>query len=149
MASQNTRRRTPRKKTIFIVEDNEVYAASLKAFLHTRFTDIKEIMIFSNGETCLSELRRKPGFLIIDYYLNSHIEEAQNGLEIIKQIRAQASQTNIIVLSSQKNLDVILDAIREYDCNYVQKDEDAFNTIERTIQETYLRKNQQVHEWQS
>jgi DNA-binding NarL/FixJ family response regulator len=128
------------KEIIFIVEDNEVYAKSLQTFIQTRFPNIKGIKIFRIGEMCLMELHRNPSIVIMDYFLNSKYEEAENGLEIIKRIKAEKPETNIIVLSAQENFNVILEAIKEYDCNYVQKDKEAFSNIEQLIKAIFNRK---------
>ena len=126
---------------IFIVEDNEVYAKSLQTFIRRRFPNIKEIKTFRIGELCLMELNLKPRIVIVDYYLNSKYENANNGLDIIKSIKEQLPKTNIIVLSAQKKFNVIAEAIKEYDCSYVQKDEDAFNNVEKFIKTIFKRKN--------
>lgn len=118
---------------VFIVEDNEVYAKSLQTFIQSRFPNLKEIKTFRIGEMCLLELYRKPCIVIMDYFLNSKYQEANNGLEIIKRIKEQLPQINIIVLSAQKNFDVISEAIKEYNCSYVQKDQDAFYNVEKFI----------------
>jgi|ERR1035437_3222021 DNA-binding NarL/FixJ family response regulator len=131
----------PDKKIIFIVDDNEVYAKSLQTFIQIHFPKIKEIKIFRIGEMCLMELDRNPSIVIMDYFLNSKYEEADNGLEIIKRIKAQKPQTNIIVLSVQEKVNVILEAIKQYDCIYVQKDQDAFNKVEQSIKEIFNREN--------
>jgi len=131
----------PKNKTIFIVEDNEVYAKSLQTFIQIRFPDIKEIKIFEIGEMCLMELHRDPFIVIMDYFLNSKYEEAQNGLEIIKHIKSQKPQTNIILLSTQEEFNVASDAIKQYDCIYVQKNKEAFNKLEQFIKTIFILKN--------
>lgn len=135
------KRISERKKIVFIVEDNDVYAKSLQSFLQTRFPSIKEIKIFRIGEMSLMELYRNPIIVIMDYFLNSKYEEAHNGLEIIKRIKNLKPKTNIIVLSIQKNFNVILEAIKQYECIYVQKDQEAFNKVEEIIKEIFNRKN--------
>jgi DNA-binding NarL/FixJ family response regulator len=132
MATDFFKRLIYNDKIIFIVEDNAVYAKSLQEFLTTHFPGIK-IKCFSIGETCLAELHRNPNIVIMDYYLNSKFEGAQNGLEIIKHIKTQNPQTNIIVLSAQEDFNVVLDAIKQYSCFYVQKDKDAFRNVEHLI----------------
>src|ERR1019366_9853966 len=82
----------------------------------------------------------KPNTPITQYNLNTKYEEAENGLEIIKRIKAEKPETNIIVLSAQENFNVILEAIKEYDCNYVQKDKEAFSNIEQLIKAIFNRK---------
>ena len=135
---------TKNQITVFIVEDNDVYAKSLQGFIKIRFPDIK-IKIFTVGETCLTKLHLNPDIVIMDYFLNSNFGEAQNGLEIINHIKAQNPQTNIIVLSAQENYNVVLEAIKQYGCFYVQKDHKAFNKVMQIIK-NFNYKNKSVFE---
>lgn len=132
--------KTKTQINVFIVEDNDIYAKSLQGFIITHFPDIK-IKIFPVGETCLTKLHLNPNIIIMDYFLNSKFGEAQNGLEIIKRIKAQNPQTNIIVLSAQEDYNVVLDAIKEYGCFYVQKDQKAFNKVEQMIKNFNYKNN--------
>ncbi len=125
----------PLKEIIFIVEDNDVYAKSLRTFLQIRFPKMKEIKVFRIGEMCLMELHRNPTIVIMDYYLNSQYEEADNGLEIIKRIKKIKPKTNIIVLSAQEKFNVALEVIKEQDCIYVKKDQDSFCKVEQLIKD--------------
>lgn len=121
------------RKVIFIVEDNETYSRSLKLFIQTHFPSVYKIEIFPIGEMCIMELDEDPSIIIIDYYLNSKHSEAINGLEIIKRIKLLKPKTNIIVLSSQENLEVISESIKQYDCTYIPKNQTAFNKIKLSI----------------
>jgi two-component system OmpR family response regulator len=131
---------TKNKINVFIVEDNDIYAKSLQGFIIAHFPEIK-IKIFPVGETCLMKMHLNPNIVIMDYFLNSKYDEAQNGLEIIKRIKAHNPQTNIIVLSAQENYNVVLDAIKQYGCFYVQKDEEAFNKVEQMIKNFSYKNN--------
>ncbi|HET6226519.1 MAG TPA: response regulator [Bacteroidia bacterium] len=124
-------------KIIFIVEDNPAYAKTLEAFLKNKFPDVKEIRLFPVGEVCLMELHRNPSVIVIDYFLDTKYADAETGLEIIKKIKAQKPATNIIILSSQKGLDVTHEAIKKYDCSYVTKDEKAFGKVEALIKQIW------------
>lgn len=128
------------KKTIFIVEDNEVYAKSLKTALLNCFSNSIKIKTFYLGEMCLMELQRNPLIVIMDYFLNSKYNEAGNGLEIIKRIKILKPETNIIILSIEKNLKMNLEVMKHYNCIYVQKDKEAFRKIEHTIREIFRTK---------
>lgn len=129
----------PKTKIIFIVEDNEIYGKSLNTFIKTRFPKIKEIKNFRIGEMCLLEMHRNPSIVIMDYFLNSKYEEADNGLEIIKSIKILKPKTEIIVLSIQKNFNVIAEAVKHYGCSYVHKDQTAFNKVELLVKEIFNR----------
>ncbi|HSH67919.1 MAG TPA: response regulator [Bacteroidia bacterium] len=124
-------------KIIFIVEDNPAYAKTLEAFLKNKFSDVKEIKVFPVGEVCLMEIHRNPTVVIMDYFLDTKYADAETGLEIIQKIKAQKPQTNIIILSSQKALDVTHEAVKKYDCNYVNKDESAFSKVEALIRQMW------------
>jgi two-component system OmpR family response regulator len=119
-----------KKKIIFIVEDNKVYARSLQAFIHSCFPNLTDIRLFSIGETCLLDMNANPDVVIIDYFLNTTHEKADNGLSILNQIKAMQPPTPVIMLSSQQDTTVILAATQNFKCSYVQKDEDAFNKVE-------------------
>jgi len=136
----------PDKNIVFIVEDNELYAKSLQTFIQNRFPNIKEIKIFRIGEMCLMEINRNPSIIIMDYFLNSKYENANNGLEIIKRIKMLKPKTNIIVLSVQAEFNVAIEAIRQYDCIYLQKDHDAFNKVELFINKIFDREDPSVFE---
>lgn len=129
------------KKSIFIIEDNVMYGKTLKEFIENKFPNIKEVKIFPIGEMSLMELHTNPVVVIIDYFLNSQYIDAHNGLEIIKQIKSQKPNTNIIVLSSQDKPGVILETIKDYDCKYVQKDKEAFQHVEKLITDFLARKS--------
>lgn len=118
---------------IFIVEDNPMYAKTLESSIRASFPEMNEVKTFPVGETCLLDLRRNPDVIIIDYFLDSKYDDAETGLEIIRQIRAEKPDVNIIVLSSQSEIDVVVEAVEKYNCSYVKKDEDAFNKVEMLI----------------
>jgi DNA-binding NarL/FixJ family response regulator len=115
--------------TIFIVEDNSMYAKAMELFLKTGFSNIKEVKVFPVGETCLMELHKNPDLIIMDYFLNTKFPDAETGLEIIKQIRAIRPQQNIVVLSSQNDIAVVLEAVKKYKCDYIRKDKYAFGQL--------------------
>ena len=122
---------------VFIVEDNKPYAETLKVFLNSEVPAIKEIKIFPVGETCLLELKKNPDIIIVDYFLDSKYYDAETGLEIVKQIRSEKPEVNIIVLSSQEDIDVVLEIVKKYNCSYVKKDADAFEKVGEIVGDIY------------
>lgn len=126
-------------KSIFIIEDDPLYGNSLKRFIEERFPEINSVNTFSIGEMSLLELKNNPAVIIVDYLLNSTFSEAHDGLQIIKHIKREKPNTNIIVLSAQQNPNIISEAEEQYGCKYVQKDKDAFQQIELLVKE-YLDK---------
>ena len=130
-------KKAPLEKTIFIVEDNEVYAKSLQGFLQTRFPDMHTIKIFPFGEACLMELYQNPTVIIMDHLLNSQNSDAATGLSIIKKIKTASPDTDIILLSAQKEFDVISKTISKYGCTYLQKDDQSFSKVEQLVKKIF------------
>jgi DNA-binding NarL/FixJ family response regulator len=126
--------KTEKTGVIFIVEDNPAYAKTLEVFVKT-FAQAKEVKLFPVGETCLMELHKNPDVIIIDYFLDTKYYDAETGLEIIKKIRAQKPEMNIIVLSSQEDINVVLEAVKTYECSYIKKDEQAFDRLEDILRD--------------
>lgn len=110
-----------------------MYSEMLKEFLNTKIPAIKELKVFPVGETCLMELHKNPDVIIIDYFLDSKYYDAETGLEIVKQIRLEKPEMNIIVLSAQEDIEVVLEAVKKYNCSYVKKDENAFGKVEEIV----------------
>lgn len=121
------------QKSVFIIEDDEAYGKGLKEFIESCFPDIKDIKLFPLGEMSLLELCVNPAVIIADYFINNKFSEANNGLDIIKQIKYQKPKTNIIVLSAQASPGIILEIIRDFNCIYLQKDKDSFQHIKQII----------------
>lgn len=123
-----------KNKTIFIVEDNKTYAKALELYLKTSFPDVKEVKYFPVGEVALMELERKnPSIIIMDYFLADKYYDAETGIAAIKEIKDKKPDMNIILLSSQSEINVALEATKTYHCHYVRKDDKAFNKVEHFI----------------
>ncbi|MCX6285060.1 MAG: response regulator [Bacteroidetes bacterium] len=120
-------------KKIFIVDDDTMLTEALKDYL-TR-TTLNEIHLFNTGEECLKHLAENPGFIILDYYLNSVQKDAANGMEILEVIRKHYPNIHVIMLSSQEHYAIALQTIQKGAEQYVIKDETAFEKIASLIRE--------------
>lgn len=120
---------------VFVVEDNAVYAQTLKTFLQSEFPEIKEVKVFPVGETAVMGLHYNPDLIIMDYFLDTKYFDAETGLETIKKIRAEKPEANIIVLSAQTDIEVVLEAVKKYNCSYVKKDSEAFTRVAEIARE--------------
>ena len=123
-----------KRDMIFIVEDNTLYANSLQYFLEDRLIE-PEIRVFSLGESCIEQLHLNPDYIIMDYFLNSKERNAMDGLDTIREIRKRNADSKIILLSSQKNMDVTVEAVQEHHCNYVAKNEASFEKVYNIIED--------------
>ena len=104
--------------------------------LKESLTEIDNIEIFTakTGEECVENIDSALKF-VLDYFLNSENPDAQNGLEILKQVKQIVPEINVIVLSGQEDGNLVYDFVRESVANYVIKDNNAFENVNKSIRE--------------
>ncbi len=118
--------------TIFLVDDDLMF---LKALEHSITGKLPSAVIktFQTGEACLQHIKFKPEVVILDYYLNSAVPYAWNGLTILKQLKKISPKTKVIMLSAQDSLDVAVKCIDNGSFDYISKSESAFVKINNVL----------------
>lgn len=119
------------KRYVFLVDDEPIQNEMLKDFLSERYT--YEIKIFESGEEALANMHLHPEIVVLDYHLNAHLNDAKNGVEILKDIKDQYADTQVIMLSGQDKIDVAIDTMKYGAFDYIVKGESAFSRIENVI----------------
>jgi len=92
-----------------------------------------QVSSFGTGEECLKNLYQNPDVIILDYNLNDIYKEAANGLEILEEIKKHNNPVHVIMLSSQKRYGVAAQTISKGAEQYVIKDDDAFENIDKIL----------------
>ncbi|MCW5924103.1 MAG: response regulator [Saprospiraceae bacterium] len=118
-------------RDIFVVDDDNMYAAMLADHLEAQGYSVKT---FSTGEQCLENLDENPYLIILDYYLDSEVPGAKNGLEILKEIKKTDEDIKVIMLSSQEHYGVALQTIAKGAIYYVIKDLQSFKEIDSLLE---------------
>jgi two-component system OmpR family response regulator len=125
--------RSKGKKTIlFIVDDDPLYLKGLELSISANYDDIT-IFTFQTGEACLQQMKLKPEIVILDYYLDSEISYAWNGLNILKQIKKTNPKSRVVMLSSQDSLQVASECLENGAYDYVSKTQSAFVRINHIL----------------
>jgi two-component system OmpR family response regulator len=119
------------KLKLFLVEDNPVFLRMLELqFLeHDNF----EIETYATGELCVKNLVHNPDIIILDYHLNSIVENAMTGIETMDKINSLNANFPIIILSSQDEIEIAVDCLRHKAVDYVVKNESAFPRLQKII----------------
>lgn len=126
---------------VFLVDDDVKTLIMLKHKLENLPEHKIKANVFAYGENCLDRMDEKPDIVILDFYLNAIRENAQNGLEILKQIKAIAPDTKVIMISSQEDMETALKTIRAGAYDYIIKND-------RTMQRLLLVINKIILEWE-
>jgi DNA-binding NtrC family response regulator len=122
---------TPDKIKIFLVDDDKMFAESLK---HTLSDSKSEIKIFPTGEECLENLEKDdPEVVILDYYLNSNCAFAMNGIQVLNKIKQSNPDTKVIMLSSFDNAGIAADSMKYGAYEYITKEGSAMLKIKNAV----------------
>jgi CheY-like chemotaxis protein len=121
-----------KQKKVFVIEDNKTEGMLLKLCLGS----IKNISItnFTLGQELLDNIEEYPEIIIADMMLPDIAGE-----ELIMTIREYSPRTEIIVVSAQKDIDLVarLQELGIY--NYLVKSETCMETLQKTIEDlTFL-----------
>jgi DNA-binding NtrC family response regulator len=125
---------------LFIVEDDEAWAASLSGKLGKKY----DISTYASGEAALEELTsKKPAIIVLDY----HLEGELTGGDTLKEIKKLLPDTTVIMFSAQDDVQVALDILQNGAYDYVVKGENAMNRLKiilRNIEERDSLRKQMV-----
>ncbi|MBS1779766.1 MAG: response regulator [Bacteroidetes bacterium] len=122
---------TEHSRYIFLVDDEPIQNEMLKDYLSERF--LYNIKTFDNGEEAISNLNLNPEVIVLDFHLNAHKPDAENGVSILKRIKEKSPATQVIMLSGQDKIDVAIDSMKYGAYDYVVKGETAFSRMENIL----------------
>ncbi len=103
---------------LFIIDDNQLLLTGLRNYLHTRFGTHLNISTFSTGKSALNKVDKNTKIVILDYFL-----DGENGNDVLQSIKTINPQTEVIMLSSNEDIGVAIDAFRKGAADFVIKGE--------------------------
>jgi two-component system, chemotaxis family, chemotaxis protein CheY len=117
-----------RKKKIFVIEDNKTEGMLLKLCLGS----LKNVSIknFTQGHDLINELWDKPDIVIVDMMLPDI-----SGEELVMNIKESIPETEIVVVSAQKDIDLIARMQELGVFNYLVKSEACMEYLQKTLED--------------
>jgi two-component system response regulator AtoC len=111
---------------IFVVEDSEWYNRLL---VHTlSLNPDYEIKSFLNGKDFLNCLFESPDIITLDYRLPDF-----TGLDLLKRIREENSDSQVILISEQEDIDTVVSLLKMGAYDYISKSEDIKDRLLNTV----------------
>jgi two-component system response regulator AtoC len=111
---------------IFVVEDSEWYNRLL---VHTlSLNPDYEIKSFSNGKDFLDSLIESPDIVTLDYRLPDI-----TGLDLLKIIREENSDIQVILISEQGDIDTVVNLLKLGAYDYITKSDDIKDRLLNTV----------------
>jgi two-component system response regulator AtoC len=122
---------------IFVVEDDDWYNRLLVHNLS--LNPDYEVVSFFNGHECLANLHQEPDLVTLDYRLPD-----LNGIEILRTIKKENSDIQVILISEQNDIEVVVELLKEGAYDYIVKSKDVkerlLNTVNNVRQQFSLEK---------
>lgn len=112
---------------IFVVEDDEWYNRLLVHNLS--LNPDYDIESFSTGKGCLDNLYKEPNVITLDYRLPD-----MKGLEMLKKIKAENEDIQVILISEQSEIEVVVELLKFGAYDYIVKSDDIRERLLNTVQ---------------
>ena len=124
---------------VAIVDDNDLYSTMIKYVLSTD-KDV-DIMTFDTAEEFMKCFSFRPNLIVLDHYL-----KGINGLSALKPLKELHKNVPIIVMSSQRDIDVVIDYMNNGASDYIVKNDEGLELLKKEVEaiknsEPYLEKN--------
>jgi DNA-binding NtrC family response regulator len=112
---------------IFVVEDNEWYNKLLVYTLS--LNPDYEVKSFFNARDFLNSIHESPDIVTLDYRLPDI-----SGLEVLKRIRNNNTETRVILISEQEDIDMVVTLLKLGAYDYITKSNDIKERLLNTVQ---------------
>jgi two-component system, NtrC family, response regulator AtoC len=119
---------------IFVVEDNEWYNRLLVYTLS--LNPDYEVVSFFNGKDCLSRLMDQPDIITLDYRLPD-----MSGMEVLNRIKKENEEIQVILISEQSDIDVVVELLKLGAYDYIVKTNDIKERLLNTVNNVRGRSN--------
>lgn len=113
--------------TVYIIEDDEYYAEYIKYAV--KLVGEIEVTVFHTALDFLNAIKKSiPDIISLDYNLPD-----RKGNELFSEVKKLAPKSEIIIVSSQEEVDVAIQLMKEGAFDYIVKNSDAKNRIVHAI----------------
>ena len=122
------------RKLVFFIDDDKIILDLLEYTFQSR--DGIEVKTFSSGEEGLEKIiELNPDLVVLDYCFHKRGMSAMTGLDTLKKINEHNKNIPVIMLTSEKDEEII-NNFRQYGAyKYVCKDSYFIDTLLETINE--------------
>jgi two-component system, NtrC family, response regulator AtoC len=117
---------TEKSFKIFVVEDDDWYNRLLVHNLSLNPDYVIES--FTCGKDCLDNLHKKPDVITLDYRLPD-----MNGTDVLKKIKAEDEEIQVILISGQDEIEVVVELLKHGAYDYIVKSNDIRERLLNTV----------------
>jgi len=125
---------TIQKLNVFILNDNLEVAGKLRRYLKKRFGNLLNISLFLNSRTCLNMMHgHQVDMVVVDDYLYERGSKGTPGIDVLKQIKDKSPATEVVILTSDENVGLAVEAMRVGVKEYIPNRMGAWHRVQNVI----------------
>jgi|SRR4030042_4849366 len=121
-----------KNRLIFFVDDDKIMLNLMEYTFKCR--DGFEVKSFFSGEECIENLYLNPDLIVLDYYLGDLDSNSMSGMETLARIVKTNKDFIVIILSREKNPELIQKFMEKGAKEYVIKDDYFIDKLVDTIE---------------
>jgi DNA-binding NarL/FixJ family response regulator len=125
-----------KNKLIFFVDDDKMMLNLMEYTFKCR--EGFEVKSYFSGEECIDNLNLNPDLIVLDYILGEADSDSMSGLETLQKINNSGRRIPVIILSREKNENLIKEFLKFGAKKYVIKDDFFIDTLIETIDNHFL-----------
>ncbi|OFX26435.1 MAG: hypothetical protein A2033_11375 [Bacteroidetes bacterium GWA2_31_9] len=119
---------TTNKIKVFIVDDDKLYSSLIRHRVTSQ--NIKDVTIFEDGESCISNLYQQPDIIFLDFELGDMIAP-----HVMENLKILCPFAKIIIISGQSNTQNLTECFRLGAYDYIQKNVHTLGKVEIILSE--------------
>jgi FixJ family two-component response regulator len=120
--------------TIFIVEDNEMFAETLKIAVENMGYSTR---VFHSGEQMIFSWDEDPAMILLDYFIESPQGVAMNGNKILQFVRRISRNLPVVVLTSNTDVSQATEMLKLGAVDFIIKDEELLPNLTKTMTQVF------------
>ena len=118
---------------LFIVDDNKMLVKALHHYLEEKFGNELNISTFNSGASVLKEVDLNTGIVVLDYQL-----KGESGNDVLTAIKNINPKTEVIMLSTHKEIGVAIESYRKGATDFVVKGENDWKKLSMIIRKILM-----------
>jgi DNA-binding NarL/FixJ family response regulator len=122
-----------RNLNVFILNDDAQVAGKLRKYLKHRFGNLLNISLFFTSKSCLRMIDNHVDLVVVDDYLAGVANSGTPGVEVVKKIKEAHPSTEVVVLSSNEDIGLKVEALRSGARDYIPNKRGAFHRVRMII----------------
>jgi len=121
---------------VYILNDNVEVAGKLRRYLVKRFGNLLNISLFFSSRSCLKMIDNHVDLVVVDDYLYESGNQGTPGIEVLKKIKQEHPQTEVVILASNEDVGLAVDAMRNGARDYIPNKRGAWQRVLMIVDQT-------------